>query len=497
MMRKFTKIVATVSDKRCDVEFIKELYANGLNVVRMNSAHLRLDGFRKIVENVRAVSPNIGILMDTKGPEIRTTTNQGDETIHVGEGMKVTFIGAPDDFSTPERIALSYPDIARDLRVGCHLLIDDGELDFLVDSIEGGEIHATALNGGDLGSRKSVNIPGVEINLPSLTPRDIINIGYAIDLGVDFIAHSFVRSARDVLDIQAILDARKSPIKIISKIENQQGIDNFDEILKVSYGIMVARGDLGIEIPAEKIPGVQKGMINRCIAAHKPVIVATQMLHSMISNPRPTRAEVSDIANAVYQHTDALMLSGETAYGKYPVEAISTMARVAMEVERSLSRSTDDEATPYIENDVTAFLASQAVNSSRMLGTRAILTDSFTGRTARYISSFRGHMPTMAICYCENVIRLLALSYGVFAFYKPNSTSARRYMREALSALIEDGLLTRDERIAYLGGGFGEGRGTTFLEINRVGEVLENFATYNLPNLEDVDQCVADDGIAR
>lgn len=496
-MKKFTKIVATISDKRCDREFIQALFDNGLNVVRMNSAHLRLDGFRKIVENVRAVSPSIGILMDTKGPEIRTTTNAGDENITVTEGMKVTFVGAPDEPSTAQRVCLSYPDIAKDVRPGCHLLIDDGELDFVVNAIEGGVIHATATNAGSLGSRKSVNIPGVEINLPSLTPRDIINIGYAIDLGVDFIAHSFVRSARDVLDIQAILDARCSPIKIISKIENQQGIDNFDEILKVSYGIMVARGDLGIEIPAEKIPAVQKRMINRCIAAHKPVIVATQMLHSMISNPRPTRAEVSDIAGAVYQHTDALMLSGETAYGKYPVEAIATMNRVAMEVERSLSHSTDDEAKPYFENDVTSFLASQAVASNRMLGTRAIITDSFTGRTARYISSFRGHYPTLAICYCESVIRLLALSYGVFAIYKPHAASARKYLRSALRSLIDEGLLTSDERIAYLGGGYGEGRGTTFLEVNRVGEVLENFATYNLPNLEDVDQCPVDDDTAR
>lgn len=492
-MKKFTKIVATISDKRCDVEFIRDLFANGLNVVRMNSAHLRPDGFRKIVENVRAVSPSIGILMDTKGPEIRTTTNAGDEPINVVEGMSTTFVGSPDEPTTAECIALSYKDIAKDVRPGCHFLIDDGELDFIVDSVDGEVIHARALNSGSLGSRKSVNIPGVEINLPSLTPRDIINIGYAIDLKVDFIAHSFVRSAKDVLDIQAILDARHSPIKIISKIENQQGIDNFDEILKVSYGIMVARGDLGIEIPYEKIPAVQKSMINRCIAAHKPVIVATQMLHSMISNPRPTRAEVSDVANAVYQHTDALMLSGETAYGKYPVEAIATMNRVAMEVESSLSRSTDDEATPYIENDVTSFLASQAVAASKVLGTKAILTDSFTGRTARYISSFRGHQPTLAICYCENVIRLLSLSYGVFAVYRPHAKSARRYLREALSTLVDEGLLSMHERIAYLGGGYGEGRGTTFLEINRVGEVLDNFATYNLPNLEEVDQCPVND----
>lgn len=488
-MKKFTKIVATISDRRCDVDFIKELYANGLNVARMNSAHIQLEGFQRIVNNVRAVSPSIGILMDTKGPEIRTTTNVDDENIQVLEGMKTVFVGRPEENSTPERICLSYPEIAKDVHVGCHFLIDDGELDFVVDAIEGDEIYATACNGGSLGSRKSVNIPGVEINLPSLTPRDIINIGYAIDLGVDFIAHSFVRSAQDVLDIQAILDARQSNIKIISKIENQQGIDNFDEILKVSYGIMVARGDLGIEIPAEKIPAVQKRMINRCIAAHKPVIVATQMLHSMINNPRPTRAEVSDIASAVYQHTDALMLSGETAYGKYPVEAISTMNRVAMEVERSLSHTTDDEAMPHFENDVTSFLASQAVNSSRLLGTRAIITDSFTGRTARYISSFRGHYPTLAICYNENVIRLLALSYGVFPTYKPTCESSRKYMRTALQSLIEDGLLNADERIAYLGGGYGEGRGTTFLEINRVGEILENYATYSLPNLEDVDQC--------
>lgn len=491
-MKKFTKIVATISDKRCDVTFLRELFDNGMNVVRMNSAHLDLNGFRKIVDNVRGVSPRIAILMDTKGPEIRTTAIENDGKIDIAEGEHLTFSGSPDTPTVKGAIALSYDHIADDITVGCRILIDDGELEFLVDDIDSdGIIHATALNSGILGSRKSVNIPGISIKLPSLTDRDRTNIGYAIDLDIDFIAHSFVRSKQDVLDIQALLDKRGSKIKIISKIENQEGIDNFDEILEVSYGIMIARGDLGIEIAAEKIPGIQSRLIEKCILAHKPVIVATQMLHSMISNPRPTRAEVSDIANAVYQRTDALMLSGETAYGRYPIEAISTMTRVAAEAEHTLTNGTPARPVPVIENDVTSFLARQAVASNDILGTRAIITDSYTGRTARYIASFRGSYPTFAICYREPVIRLLALSYGVWAVYQGQANSSRQYLRNALSMLIDNGRLTCEDHIAYLGGGFGEGHGTTFLEVNRVGEVMANYSTYCLPNLEDVRQTPA------
>lgn len=486
-MKKFTKIVATISDRRCDIPFLMQLFENGMNVVRMNSAHLDITGFRRIVNNVRAVSPSIAILMDTKGPEIRTTTLADNlDKITVTEGDKIVFSGDPAGFTSKEHIYLSYRDIADDITPGMHLLIDDGELDFLIDHIDGGDIHCTALNDGELGSRKSVNIPGAKINLPSLTDRDRRNIGYAIDLGIDFIAHSFVRSAQDVADIQSILDDAKSDIKIISKIENQQGIDNIDDIIDASYGIMVARGDLGIEIPAERIPAIQSRLINKCISAHKPVIVATQMLHSMISNPRPTRAEVSDIANAVSQHSDALMLSGETAYGKYPVEALSTMARIATEAEKDLEQRC--ACLPAQPGDITSFLARQAVDSSPLLGTRAILTDSYTGRTARYIASFRGRFPTVAICYNEPVIRLLALSYGVFPLYQPRESSTRQYLRTALSHLIEEQRLSPSDLIAYLGGGFGEGHGTTFLEINRIGEVMANYSTYSLPNLEDVTQ---------
>ena len=248
---------------------------------------------------------------------------------------------------------------------------------------------------------------------------------------------------------------------------------------------MIARGDLGIEVPAERIPVIQNTLINKCIMRHKPVIVATQMLHSMINNPRPTRAEVSDIANAVNQHTDALMLSGETAYGKYPIEAIATMTRVAAEVERSLIHT---RPTPITEPDVTSYLARQAVASSDVLSTKAIITDSYTGRTARYIASFRGSYPTLAICYYPYVVRLLALSYGVLPVYQERMESSRVYLQNALIHLIESGRLTKEDRIAYLGGAYGEGHGTSFLEINNVGKIMDNFQSYNLPNLEETRQ---------
>jgi pyruvate kinase len=330
-MLKQTKIVATVSDKRCDVDFMRDLFEAGMNVVRMNSAHLAQEGFDKIVASVRAVSNRIGILMDTKGPEVRTTVCDESIAFKTGDILKIQ--GAPDQKTTKEVISVNYANLAKDLKIGDVLLIDDGELEFKVIGKDANYLTIEALNDAVLGSRKSVNIPGVRISLPSLTEKDRTNILYAIENKIDFIAHSFVRTKRDVLDIQKILDAHKSPIKIIAKIENQEGVDNIDEILKVAYGIMIARGDLGIEVPQEKIPGLQRVLIRKCIAAKKPVIVATQMLHSMITNPRPTRAEVTDVANAIYYRTDAIMLSGETAYGKFPVEAVHTMSNIAREAE--------------------------------------------------------------------------------------------------------------------------------------------------------------------
>ncbi len=285
-----------------------------MNVVRMNTAHATKEGLRKIIANVRAVSPHIGILIDTKGPEIRTTAVDGHITYKEGDVVKI--FGRPEMNSTHDIINLSYVDITKDVKVGDRLLIDDGAIAMTVMENTGPMLIARVENDGVMGSHKSVNIPGVHVNLPALTEKDINNINLAIDENIDFIAHSFVRSADDVKAVQTILSARHSDIKIISKIENQEGVDNIDEIIDASYGIMIARGDLGIEVPIEQIPGIQSMIIRKCREKRKPVIVATQMLHTMINNPRPTRAEVTDIANAIFSGTDALMLSGETASGK-------------------------------------------------------------------------------------------------------------------------------------------------------------------------------------
>lgn len=483
-MLKHTKIVATVSDQRCDVSFIDALYKAGMNVVRLNTAHMPEEGLTRVVSNIRQVSDRIGILMDTKGPEVRTTIAKEPIPFKTGERIKV--MGNPDMETTHDCICVSYKNFVNDLAVGSDILIDDGDLEMKVIDKQADYLLCEIGNDATLGSRKSVNVPGVRISLPSLTEKDRKNIIWAINNDLDFIAHSFVRNRQDVLDIQRILDEHNSPIKIISKIENQEGVDNIDEILEVTYGVMIARGDLGIEIPAEKIPGIQRILIRKCVEMKKPVIVATQMLHSMINNPRPTRAEVTDIANAIYYRTDALMLSGETAYGKYPVEAVQTMTKVAREAEKT-KLAANDIRVPIEGNDldVTSYLAKQAVKSSSKLHVKAIITDSYTGRTARFLAAFRGTSTVFAICYNERVMRMLGLSYGVWAVHQPWNDSRRGYFYDALNQLIESGRITRENMVAYLSGSFGEGGGTTFLEINNVGKVLDAGDNYSLPTFRD------------
>ena len=484
MLLKQTKIVASISDRRCDVDFIKQLFEAGMNVVRMNTAHASREGFEALIANVRAVSNRIAILMDTKGPEVRTTANAEPIPYKIGEKVKI--VGNPDLETTRECIAVSYPNFVSDLNIGGTILIDDGDLELEVIDKTDGYLLCEVKNDATLGSRKSVNVPGVRINLPSLTEKDRNNILYAIEKDIDFIAHSFVRNRQDILDIKAILDAHNSDIRIIAKIENQEGVDNIDEILEVADGVMIARGDLGIEVPQERIPGIQRVLIRKCILAKKPVIVATQMLHTMISNPRPTRAEVTDIANAIYYRTDALMLSGETAYGKYPVEAVQTMTKVAREAEKT-KLAANDIRVPIEGNDldVTSFLAKQAVKSSSKLHVKAIITDSYTGRTARYLAAFRGTSTVFSICYNPRVMRMLSLSYGVWAVHQPYNDSRRGYFYDALNELIKSGRITRNDMVAYLSGSFGEGGGTSFLEINNVGKVLDAGSNYQLPTFKE------------
>ena len=477
--RKFTKIVATISDKRCDVDFIRQLYEEGMNVVRMNSAHLDREGFMKIINNVRAVSRRIPLLIDTKGPEVRTTVAENDR-IELKSGDMIKVKGDINQISTHDCIYVSYPHFVRDLRVGDDILIDDGEIDLKVVSKDDEFLTCIAQNDGSLGSRKSVNVPGVRINLPSLTEKDRKNILFAIEQNLDFIAHSFVRSKQDLIDIQEILDEHKSPIKIISKIENQEGVDNIDEIIQHCYGVMVARGDLGIEVPQERIPGIQRKLIRKCVKAHKPVIVATQMLHSMIDNPRPTRAEVNDIANAIYYRTDALMLSGETAYGKYPIEAVRTMSKIALEAERT-KMPENDIPIEYGRGDVSAFLAHAAAEAGANIDIKALITDTFSGRTARYLASYRSSDMIIAFCYKERASRELALSYGVYSYYKEELVDdEKNYFVTLLQNLIDRGLICQNDLLCYLSGPTSGDFGTTFLEINTAKTLLSEIDNYTL-----------------
>ena len=467
MLLKQTKIVASISDRRCDVDFIKQLFEAGMNVVRMNTAHASREGFEALIANVRSVSNRIAILMDTKGPEVRTTANA--EPIPYQIGDKVKIVGNPDQETTRECIAVSYPNFVNDLNIGGLVLIDDGDLELEVIDKTADYLLCEVKNDATLGSRKSVNVPGVRINLPSLTEKDRNNILYAIEKDIDFIAHSFVRNRQDVLDIREILDAHNSDIRIIAKIENQEGVDNIDEILDYAYGVMVARGDLGIEIEAEKIPKIQRYIVKKCIESKKPVIIATQMLHTMIEHPRPTRAEISDIANAIYMGTEAIMLSGETAYGAYPEEAVNVMREVAEENEGTVPPDAG-RSLVRINNEITAALARSAVKTALMLPIKAIVVDTLSGRTARYLSAFRSDLPVYARCYNERVMRELALSFGVYPYYTEKPMSRDEFMNDLPEMLMQNGIKA-DDYVVVVGGSFGHGKGASFIEVCKIGEI--------------------------
>ncbi len=470
---KQTKIVASISDRRCSEDFIRQLFDAGMNVIRMNTAHATPEGIKEIIRNVRKVSRHIGILIDTKGPEVRTTACKQPIIYKTGDVVKI--FGRPEMDSEHDIVNLSYVNFADDVHEGDQILFDDGALAMKVIGINGPAVIAQVQNDGVLGSRKSVNVPGVHIDLPALTEKDVQNINLAIDEDIDFIAHSFVRNAADVNAVQQLLDARGSDIKIISKIENQEGVDNIDEIIEASYGIMIARGDLGIEVPIERIPGIQRNLIRKCVQAKKPVIVATQMLHTMIDNPRPTRAEVAGIANANNYRTDALMLSGETATGKYPVEAVATMAQIAEQAEKDKLKENDIVIQMSDNGDVREFLAHSAIEATERLGVKGIITDSSTGQTARNLAAFRGPNPVLAICYNEKLQRLLNLSYGVTPVYQKEQISQPDLFKAAVRMLRQKGYITDTDKVAYLSGSLGEGGGTTFLEINTVSDVFSKY----------------------
>ena len=463
---KRTKIVATISDKRCEIGFLRELYEAGMNVVRLNTAHQTLDEAMKVVRNVRAVSDQIALLIDTKGPEVRTCDIV--VPVRVGKG-EIIFMTGDRTLVAEKLIHVSYEHFVRDVQIGDKILVDDGDVELIVRDKKENCLELEASNPGEIKDKKSINVPGVNMHLESLSDKDRKFIQFAMDNKLDFIAHSFVRNKQDVMEIQQILDEQHSNIKIIAKIENQEGVNHIDEILDHVYGVMVARGDLAIEIDAEKIPLIQRYIVNKCIESKKPVIIATQMLHTMIDHPRPTRAEVSDIANAVFSGTDAIMLSGETAYGDYPLEAVKVMSRVA-EANESILPPDANRNLVRINNEITAALARVAVRMTTMLPIKAIVVDTNSGRTARYLSAFRGGLPVYARCYDEHVMRELAISFGVRPYFSVKPHSRDEFMRDIPQVLLQNGYQPEDQ-ILVIGGSFGHVRGASFLEVCKISDI--------------------------
>ena len=432
---KRTKIVATISDKRCEIGFLRELYEAGMNVVRLNTAHQTLDEAMKVVRNVRAVSDQIALLIDTKGPEVRTCDIV--VPVRVGKG-EIIFMTGDRTLVAEKLIHVSYEHFVRDVQIGDKILVDDGDVELIVRDKKENCLELEASNPGEIKDKKSINVPGVNMHLESLSDKDRKFIQFAMDNKLDFIAHSFVRNKQDVMEIQQILDEQHSNIKIIAKIENQEGVNHIDEILDHVYGVMVARGDLAIEIDAEKIPLIQRYIVNKCIESKKPVIIATQMLHTMIDHPRPTRAEVSDIANAVF--SESIL----------PPDANRNLVR--------------------INNEITAALARVAVRMTTMLPIKAIVVDTNSGRTARYLSAFRGGLPVYARCYDEHVMRELALSFGVRPYFSVKPHSRDEFMRDIPQVLLQNGYQPEDQ-ILVIGGSFGHVRGASFLEVCKISDI--------------------------
>jgi len=474
---KKTKIVATLSDFRCTEEFVQRLYDAGMDVVRINSAHVDEQGAAHIVETVHRVNPSIPVMIDTKGPEIRVTAVAAEygDGIDFRAGDRVAVRGSDgSDPSTRETIYMNVPGIVGDIPSGARMLVADGELELRVVEKTERELISEFVVGGRMRSRKSVNVPGIPVDLPPVTERDRRFIEWAVKNDVDFIAHSFVRSARDIRAVQEILDAAGSPIKIISKIENREGLDNIDEIIEASYGIMVARGDLGVELPAEMIPNTQRRIVEKCIAAKRPVIIATQMLYSMVHSARPTRAEVSDVAGAIYERVDAVMLSDETAMGDYPVEAVETMSRIALEIERDEThfKPMIDMNMVSVNHEITAQLARSAVRACTNLPVKYVILDTKTGRTGRYLAAFRGRKTVMAVCYRRHAQRILALSYGVVPILRNQELRNRyHFLVDALEFIDRSRKLNDEDLLAIVGGSFGPDEGASYVELADVRKV--------------------------
>lgn len=453
-MRK-TKIVCTIGPASEEVSVLRELIRCGMNVARLNFSHGSHEEHGRRIQNIRQAAQEenaiVAILLDTKGPEIRTKDLQTPEVeLKAGETFTLTTV---DILGDEQRVSVTYSDLPNDVTPGTTILIDDGLIGLEVQSVNDTEVICTVTNGGVLKNKKGVNIPGVSINLPGITEKDAEDICFGIEQGVDFIAASFVRKPDDVLEIRKILEEHGSNIQIISKIENREGLNNIDGILRVSDGLMVARGDLGVEIPTEDVPIVQKELIRKCNLLGKPVITATQMLDSMQRNPRPTRAEASDVANAIFDGTDAIMLSGETAAGRYPVQAVTTMATIAEKAESSLQyKELLKKMTREIENTITDSISQAVVYTSHTLDCSGIITATERGYTARMISKYRPRVPVIAVTPHQDVQRRLQLIWGVYPVNGSICRSTDDMFEEAVQSAVTTGYVKQGNLVIITAG---------------------------------------------
>ena len=448
---KKTKIVCTIGPKSESKEMLTKLMQAGMNVMRLNFSHGNHEEHAKRIAILREIKAETGlkaaILLDTKGPEIRTIKLENGKDVKLVSGQKFIITTDKTVVGNNEKVAVTYDNFAADLSIGNIVLIDDGLLEMRVDSIEGNEVKCTVLNNGELGENKGVNLPDVNVSLPALSKKDVSDLKFGCKQGVDFVAASFIRKAEDVKEVRKILTENGGEaIKIISKIENKEGLDNFEEILKYSDGIMVARGDLGVEIPVEEVPFAQKMMIEKCNEAGKPVITATQMLDSMINNPRPTRAEANDVANAILDGTDAVMLSGESAKGKYPVEAVKVMTRIAEKTDPLLYSNVDYERKDRLT--ITEAVAKGCVDAAEVLNAKLIVVGTGSGRAAR---SLRKYFPTaniMAITNSQKAFNQLLLTKGVVPYLSGNIKTLKEFMEHAEKAAVGLGLVEQGDIIA-------------------------------------------------
>ena len=453
-MRK-TKIICTIGPASESEEKLRELMIAGMNVARFNFSHGSHEEHKKKFDRVIKISNELGIpvatLLDTKGPEIRLKDIEGGKTELVA-GQKF-ILTTEDILGNNEKVSITYKNLKNDISAGTTILIDDGLIEMVVDSIEETDIICTVVNGGPISNHKGVNVPGAVLSMPYISEVDRSDIMFGCDMGFDFIAASFVRCKEDILGVRKILDEHNSHMKIIAKIENMQGIENLEDILTVSDGIMVARGDMGVEIPMEEVPVVQKRMIKMAEAQGKHVVTATQMLDSMIKNPRPTRAEVADVANAIYDGTTAIMLSGESAAGLYPVEAVKTMSQIAERAEQDIDYNSRMKRREHIDSfDVTTAISHATCTTAMDLKAAAIITVTISGFTAGMISRYKPSCPIIACSVSPRICRQLSLSWGVTPIWIARESTAEDLFDEAVRAAEEAGYIKKGDKVVLTAG---------------------------------------------